>query len=143
MRRLRMGMVGGGLGSFIGGVHRLAAEMDREIELVAGAFSSDPGRCRIAGETYKVDPDRSYVSWTEMIAGERVRGGGVDFVAIVRDHIIRVANRTFDDFAASGAEASLNRSLLASAEGAGRSALRTRPEAPRRRACTAARLHLP
>lgn len=83
MRRLRMGMVGGGPGSFIGGVHRLAAEMDREIELVAGAFSSDPGRCRIAGETYKIDPDRSYVSWTEMIAAERMRGDGIDFVAIV------------------------------------------------------------
>ena len=83
MRRLRMGMVGGGPGSFIGGVHRLAAEMDREIELVAGAFSGDPGRCRIAGETYKVDPGRSYVSWTEMIAGERMRSDGIDFVAIV------------------------------------------------------------
>ncbi len=83
MRRLRMGMVGGGPGSFIGGVHRLAAEMDREIELVAGAFSSDPGRCRTAGETYKIDPGRSYLSWTQMIAGERMRGDGIDFVSVV------------------------------------------------------------
>ena len=49
MRRIRMGLIGGGPGSFIGAVHRLAAEMDREIELVAGAFSSDPARSLEAG----------------------------------------------------------------------------------------------
>jgi predicted dehydrogenase len=49
MRRLRMGMIGGGPGAFIGPIHRIAAELDREIELVAGVFSSDPGRSRAAG----------------------------------------------------------------------------------------------
>ena len=49
MRRLRMGMIGGGPGAFIGPVHRIAAELDREIELVAGVFSSDAGRSRAAG----------------------------------------------------------------------------------------------
>lgn len=49
MRRLRMGMIGGGPGAFIGPIHRIAAEMDREIELVAGAFSSDAARSKAGG----------------------------------------------------------------------------------------------
>ena len=61
-RRIRMGMIGGGPGSFIGAVHRLAAEMDREIELVAGAFSSDAARSAEAGRSYGIDPDRAYPS---------------------------------------------------------------------------------
>ena len=60
MRRIRMGLIGGGPGSFIGAVHRLAAEMDREIELVAGAFSSDPARSLEAGRSYGLDPERAY-----------------------------------------------------------------------------------
>jgi len=83
MQRIRMGLIGGGPGSFIGAVHRLAAEMDRQIELVAGAFSSDPGRSREAGRTYGIDPDRAYPSYEALIAGERERGDGIDFVAIV------------------------------------------------------------
>ena len=60
MRRLRMGMIGGGPGAFIGPVHRMAAELDREIELVAGAFSATPAaRARPAG-AYRIDPDRAY-----------------------------------------------------------------------------------
>ena len=59
-RRLRMGMVGGGAGSFIGPVHRMSAELDGDIELVAGAFSQDPVRSRQAGETYHISPDRAY-----------------------------------------------------------------------------------
>ncbi|WP_404478457.1 Gfo/Idh/MocA family protein [Novosphingobium sp. BL-52-GroH] len=83
MRRLRMGMIGGGPGSFIGGVHRLAAEMDRRIELVAGAFSSDPARSRAAGESYRIDPARAYDSYQEMFAAERLRDDPIDFVAVV------------------------------------------------------------
>jgi len=83
MRRLRMGMIGGGPGSFIGPVHRIAAELDREIELVAGAFSSDAGRSRAAGEQYRIDPSRAYADVTALIAGETARDDGVDFVAIV------------------------------------------------------------
>lgn len=82
LRRWRMGLIGGGSGSFIGPVHRLAAEMDREIELVAGAFSSDPGRSREAGAGYRIDPDRAYASWSEMIGRERARADGMDFVVI-------------------------------------------------------------
>ncbi|WP_225008346.1 MULTISPECIES: Gfo/Idh/MocA family oxidoreductase [Novosphingobium] len=82
-RRLRMGMIGGGPGSFIGPIHRIAAEMDREIELVAGAFSSDPVRSAAAGQTYRIDPARAYASVDAMLAGEAARDEGIDFVAVV------------------------------------------------------------
>ncbi len=83
MRRLRMGMIGGGPGAFIGPVHRIAAELDREIELVAGVFSSDPGRSRAAGESYRIDPSRAYGGLDAMFAAERARDDGIDFVSIV------------------------------------------------------------
>lgn len=83
MARLRMGMIGGGPGSFIGPVHRIAAELDREIELVAGCFSSDPGRSREAGESYRIESDRAYPSLDAMFAGEAARSDGIDFVSIV------------------------------------------------------------
>lgn len=83
MRRLRMGMIGGGPGSFIGPIHRIAAELDREIELVAGAFSSDGARSREAGESYRIDPARAYPSLDAMLAAERQRDDGIDFVSIV------------------------------------------------------------
>ena len=76
MRRLRMGMIGGGPGAFIGPVHRIAAELDREIELVAGVFSSDAARSRAAGESYRIDPDRAYPSMEAMFAGEKARADG-------------------------------------------------------------------
>lgn len=83
MRRLMMGMIGGGPGAFIGPVHRFAAELDREIELVAGVFSSDPDRSRAAAGQYLIDPARAYGSLDEMFAAEAAREDGVDFVAIV------------------------------------------------------------
>lgn len=83
MRRLRMGMIGGGPGAFIGPVHRIAAEMDREIELVAGVFSSDAGRSRAAGESYRIDPARAYPDLETMFAAEKAREDGIDFVSIV------------------------------------------------------------
>ncbi|HKT86035.1 MAG TPA: Gfo/Idh/MocA family oxidoreductase [Novosphingobium sp.] len=83
MRRLRMGMIGGGPGAFIGPIHRIAAEMDREIELAAGVFSGDPQRSRQAGESYRIDPDRAYPDLETMFVAERGRPDGIDFVAIV------------------------------------------------------------
>lgn len=82
-RRLRMGMIGGGPGSFIGPVHRLAAELDREIELVAGAFSSDPARSAEGGASYGIDPARAYPTVEAMVRSEASRGDGIDFVSIV------------------------------------------------------------
>jgi predicted dehydrogenase len=76
-------MVGGGPGAFIGPVHRIAAELDGKIELVAGAFSQSAERSREAGESYKIDPDRAYASYGEMLEAERRRHDAIDFVAIV------------------------------------------------------------
>ena len=82
-RKLRMGMVGGGPGAFIGPVHRMAAELDGKIELVAGAFSQSPEKSRQAGETYKLDPERAYGDYKAMLEAERKRPDAIDFVAIV------------------------------------------------------------
>ena len=69
-RKLRMGMVGGGRGAFIGAVHRMAANLDGKIELVAGAFSSDPEKSKLSGEDFFLDPDRVYGSYQEMAEKE-------------------------------------------------------------------------
>ena len=84
-RKLRMGMVGGGRGAFIGGVHRIAAAIDQQIELVCGAFSSDPEKSRLSGEDFFLDPDRVYGSYEEMIRREKELPADVrmDFVSIV------------------------------------------------------------
>jgi predicted dehydrogenase len=82
-RKLRMGMVGGGPGAFIGPVHRIAAELDGKIELVAGAFSQSAERSKVAGEAYKIDPDRAYADYKSMLDVERKRPDPIDFVAIV------------------------------------------------------------
>lgn len=76
-------MIGGGPGAFIGPIHRIAAELDREIELVAGAFSSDADRSRAAGESYRIDPARAYPDVVTMLAAEKNRSDGVDFVSVV------------------------------------------------------------
>jgi predicted dehydrogenase len=81
-RKWRMGMVGGGPGAFIGPVHKMAAELDGRMELVAGAFSQSAERSRAAGEVFKIDPARAYASYNEMIAAERARPDGIDFVVI-------------------------------------------------------------
>ena len=82
-RKLRMGMVGGGPGAFIGPVHRIAAELDGRIELVAGAFSQSAERSRAAGEMYKINPDRAYPDFKTMMEAEGKRTDAIDFVAIV------------------------------------------------------------
>ena len=82
-RKLRMGMIGGGPGAFIGPVHKMGAELDGKIELVAGAFSQSAERSRAAGETYRIDPERAYTDYREMMEAERKRPDGIDFVAIV------------------------------------------------------------
>jgi predicted dehydrogenase len=84
-RRLRMGMVGGGRGAFIGAVHRMAAALDGRIELVAGAFSSDPAKSRLSGADLHLDPARTYASYRDMAKAEAARPAAdrIDFVAIV------------------------------------------------------------
>jgi predicted dehydrogenase len=81
-RKLRMGMVGGGPGAFIGPVHRMAAELDGRIELVAGTFSHSWEKCQAAGASYRLDPARVYRTCKGMLAAEKQRADGIDFVVI-------------------------------------------------------------
>jgi len=87
---IRYGMVGGGQGAFIGAVHRIAARMDNEFELVAGALSSDPERARASAEELGLDPDRSYGSYAEMARAEAKRPDGIEAVAIVTPNNVHV-----------------------------------------------------
>ncbi|MGB3079543.1 MAG: Gfo/Idh/MocA family oxidoreductase [Saprospiraceae bacterium] len=69
-RKIRMGMVGGGRGAFIGAIHRMAAALDGQIELVCGAFSSDPDRSKASGADLFLPPERCYGDYEEMILAE-------------------------------------------------------------------------
>ncbi len=82
-RRLRLGMVGGGEGAFIGAVHRIAARMDDQFELVAGALSADAARAARSGAALGLDPARCYAHWAEMARAERQRADAIDAVVIV------------------------------------------------------------
>lgn len=84
-RKLRMGMVGGGSDAFIGAVHRRAAFMDNQIELVCGCFSVDPEISQSSGRSYYLDPDRVYDSYKEMFEREAAMPADrrIDFVSIV------------------------------------------------------------
>lgn len=84
-RRIKMGMVGGGPGAFIGEVHRMAARLDNQIELVCGAFSSSPEKSKQAGKDLFLDPSRVYDDFYQMMEKEAALPAGerMDFVAIV------------------------------------------------------------
>ena len=84
-RKIRYGMVGGGRGAFIGAVHRIAANMDGQIELVCGAFSSDPERSRASGSDFFLPEGRCYGTYQEMIEREKALPADrrMDFIAIV------------------------------------------------------------
>jgi len=82
-RRLRLGMVGGGQGAFIGAVHRIAARLDDRYELVAGALSSKPDVAAASAAELFIDSDRSYASFEDMAKQEAAREDGIDVCAIV------------------------------------------------------------
>ena len=84
-RKIRYGMVGGGRGAFIGAVHRIAANIDGQIELVAGAFSSDPEKSKDSGADFFLSPDRVYGSYQELVTQEAALPADqrIDFVSIV------------------------------------------------------------
>jgi predicted dehydrogenase len=84
-RKIRMGMVGGGRGAFIGSVHRMAAALDGEIELVCGAFSADPQKSKLSGADLYLPAGRVYDSFYEMISEEKKLplGERMDFISIV------------------------------------------------------------
>ncbi len=83
-RKLKMGMVGGGPGAFIGEVHRKASRMDGQVELVAGAFDIDPKKSKAMGRQLYLDHARVYGTYTDMIRGESKlpEGERIDFVAV-------------------------------------------------------------
>lgn len=91
MKRLRLGMVGGGQGAFIGGVHRFAARLDGRWDLVAGALSSDPERAAASAAELGLDPARSYSDFAEMAKAEAARADGIDAVAIVTPNHMHAA----------------------------------------------------
>lgn len=82
-RRIRLGMVGGGQGAFIGAVHRIAARIDDQFELVAGALASDPVRARASAKELGIADDRAYGSFEEMAKAEAARADGIEAVSIV------------------------------------------------------------
>ena len=94
--RIRLGMVGGGQGAFIGAVHRLAARMDDHYEFVAGALSSEPARAIASGEELGLSPDRIYGDFHEMAEAESKRSNGIEAVSIVTpNHMHYPAARAF------------------------------------------------
>jgi predicted dehydrogenase len=94
--RIRLGMVGGGQGAFIGAVHRIAARLDDQFELVAGALSSNPERAKASAAELGLAPERSYGSFEEMAKAEAARPDGIEAVAIVTpNHMHAPAAKAF------------------------------------------------
>lgn len=81
--RLRLGMVGGGQGAFIGEVHRIASRIDDQFELVAGALASSADRAVASGQALGLAPDRIYASYDDMARREAARADGIEAVSIV------------------------------------------------------------
>src|SRR5438105_5607942 len=103
-RKLRMGLVGGGQGAFIGKVHSIAAVMDNRAALVAGALSSDPAKAKASAADYDIKPERAYGSYKDMIAAELKLPAAerVDFVSVA------TPNHTHFEIAKAFAEAGFN-----------------------------------
>jgi predicted dehydrogenase len=103
-RKLRMGLIGGGQGSFIGRVHSIAACLDNRAVVVAGALSSDPERARASAPDYDIAPERAYSSYKDMLAREQKLPASerIDFVSIA------TPNHTHFEIAKAFAEAGFN-----------------------------------
>src|SRR3984893_15130779 len=103
-RKLRMGLVGGGQGAFIGKVHSIAAVLDNRAALVAGALSSDPAKAKVSAPDYDIKPERAYGSYQEMVEAEAQLPPAerIDFVSIA------TPNHTHFEIAKAFAEAGFN-----------------------------------
>src|SRR2546430_1783058 len=103
-RKLRMGLIGGGQGAFIGRVHSLAATLDNRAALVAGALSSDPAKAKASAPDYDIQPERAYGSFQEMIAAQAKLPGSerIDFAPVATPH------HTHFEIARAFAEAGFN-----------------------------------
>jgi predicted dehydrogenase len=97
-RRLRLGVVGGGPGSFIGPVHRAAARLDDRYEIVAAVLSSNAERSKAAARDIGIAKERAYADWREMLAREAARDDGIDVVAIMtpNDSHVQIAEAALD-----------------------------------------------
>jgi predicted dehydrogenase len=94
--KIRLGMVGGGQGAFIGAVHRMAARLDDHYDLVAGALSSTPEKSLASGRDLGLDPERCYGSFEEMAQKESARADGIEAVSIVTpNHVHFAAAKAF------------------------------------------------
>lgn len=94
--KIRLGMVGGGEGAFIGAVHRMAARLDDQYELVAGALSATPAKARASGAALGLDPARSYDDFATMATAEAAREDGIEAVSIVTpNHLHAAVARAF------------------------------------------------
>ena len=103
-RKLRMGLVGGGQGAFIGRVHATAAILDNRAALVAGALSSDPAKAKASAPDYDIKPERAYTSFQDMVAAELKLSASerIDFVSVA------TPNHTHFEIARAFAEAGFN-----------------------------------
>src|SRR5205809_3967551 len=103
-RKLRMALVGGGQGAFIGRVHATAAILDNRATLVAGALSADPAKAKASAPDYDIKPERAYSSYQEMVAGESKLPASerIDFVSVA------TPNHTHFEIAKAFAEAGFN-----------------------------------
>src|SRR5213078_1548542 len=103
-RKLRMGLVGGGQGAFIGRVHATAAILDNRATLVAGALSSDPARAKASAPDYDIKPERAYGSSKDMVEAEARLSPGerIDFASVA------TPNHTHYEIARAFAEAGFN-----------------------------------
>ncbi len=101
-RKLRMGLIGGGQGAFIGRVHATAAVLDNRAALVAGALSSDPAKAKASASDYDIPADRAYGSFKEMADAEKKRSDPVDFVSVA------TPNHTHFEIAKTFVEAGFN-----------------------------------
>jgi predicted dehydrogenase len=101
-RKLRMGLIGGGQGAFIGRVHATAAVLDNRAALVAGALSSDPAKAKASAPDYDIPADRAYGSYQEMVAAESKRPDKIDFVSVA------TPNHTHFEIAKAFAQAGFN-----------------------------------
>src|SRR5689334_16257167 len=101
-RKLRMGLIGGGQGAFIGRVHATAGVLDNRAALVAGALSSDPAKAKASAPDYDIPADRAYGSVKEMVEAEKKRSDPIDFASVA------TPNHTHFDIAKAFVEAGFN-----------------------------------
>ena len=115
--RIRLGMVGGGQGAFIGAVHRLAARMDDQYEFVAGALSAEAKKAKASGEELGLAAERIYTDFEEMAKAEAKRTDGIEAVAIVTPNHMHVpAAMAFIEAASMSSATSRWRSSLKEAK---------------------------